>query len=155
LARPALFVPETKLGSELLREMQRRNQPMAIAVDEHGLVAGVVTIEDLVEEIVGEMAGEESRTAPDVVRESDGSMILRGSVSVEKLQELLGVEFARQDAVTTATTVAGLLNRIAGHVPRSGEQLGYHGLRFEVVEANQRKVLRLRVRRGAAVAPAP
>jgi len=155
LARPALFVPETKLGSELLREMQRRNQPMAITVDEHGLVAGVITIEDLVEEIVGEMAGEESRTPPDVVRESDGSMTLRGSVSVEKLQELLGVELARQDAVTTATTVAGLLNRIAGHVPRPGERLEYHGLRFEVVEANQRKVLRLRVRRGAAVAPAP
>ena len=55
LARPALFVPETKLGSDLLREMRRRNQPMAIAVDEHGLVAGVVTVEDLVEEIVGEM----------------------------------------------------------------------------------------------------
>jgi len=155
LARPALFVPETKLGSELLREMRRRNQPMAIVVDEHGLVAGVVTIEDLVEEIVGEMMQEESRTPPDVVRESDGSLTLRGSVSVEKLQELLGVEFAPEAAEATATTVAGLLNRIAGHVPRSGERLDYHGLRFEVVEANQRKVLRLRVRRGAAVAPAP
>ena len=154
LARPALFVPETKLGSQLLREMRRRNQPMAIVVDEHGLVAGVVTIEDLVEEIVGEVMQDETRTPPDVVRESDGSLTLRGSVSVEKLQELLGVEFARDEAETTATTVAGLLNRIAGHVPRSGERLDYHGLRFEVVEANQRKVLRLRVRRGAAVAPA-
>jgi CBS domain containing-hemolysin-like protein len=154
LARPALFVPETKLGSQLLREMRRRNQPMAIVVDEHGLVAGVVTIEDLVEEIVGEVVQEESRTPPDVVRETDGSLTLRGSVSVEKLQELLGVEFARDAAEATATTVAGLLNRIAGHVPRSGERLDYHGLRFEVMEANQRKVLRLRVRRGAAVAPA-
>jgi CBS domain containing-hemolysin-like protein len=153
LARPALFVPETKLGSELLREMRRRNQPMAIVVDEHGLVAGVVTIEDLVEEIVGEMQDGEHKP-PDVVRESDGGLILRGSVSVQKLQELLGVEFARGTAEATATTVAGLVNRIAGHVPRSGEQLDYRGLRFEVVEANQRKVLRLRVRRGAAVAPA-
>lgn len=153
LARPALFVPETKLGSELLREMRRRNQPMAIVVDEHGQVAGVVTIEDLVEEIVGEMQDAEHKP-PDVVRESDGGLILRGSVSVQRLQELLGVEFARGAAEATATTVAGLLNRIAGHVPRSGEQLDYRGLRFEVVEANQRKVLRLRVRRGAAVAPA-
>ena len=64
-------------------------------------------------------------------------MTLRGSVSVEKLQELFGVEFARRE-VTTATTVAGLLNRIAGHVPRPGERLEYNGLRFEVVEANQR-----------------
>jgi CBS domain containing-hemolysin-like protein len=154
LARPALFVPETKLGSQLLREMRRRNQPMAIVVDEHGLVAGVVTIEDLVEEIVGEVMQEETRTPPDVVRESDGSLTLRGSVSVEKLQELLGVEFAPDAAASTATTVAGLLNRIAGHVPGPGERLDYHGLRFEVVEANQRKVLRLRVRRSAAVAPA-
>ena len=154
LARPALFVPETKLGSQLLREMRRRNQPMAIVVDEHGLVAGVVTIEDLVEEIVGEVMQDETRTPPDVVRESDGSLTLRGSVSVEKLQELLGVEFAPDAAASTATTVAGLLNRIAGHVPGPGERLDYHGLRFEVVEANQRKVLRLRVRRSAAVAPA-
>ena len=154
LARPALFVPETKLGSELLREMRRRNQPMAIVVDEHGLVAGVVTIEDLVEEIVGEVVQDESHAPPDIVRESDGSLTLRGSVSVEKLQELVGVQFAPEAAEATATTVAGLLNRIAGHVPRSGERLDYHGLCFEVVEANQRKVLRLRVRRGAAVAPA-
>jgi putative hemolysin len=137
-----------------MREMRRRNQPMAIVVDEHGLVAGVVTIEDLVEEIVGEMVQDENRKPPDVVRESDGALILRGSVSVEKLQELLGVEFAPEAAEATATTVAGLLNRIAGHVPRSGERLDYHGLRFEVVEANQRKVLRLRVHRGAAAAPA-
>jgi CBS domain containing-hemolysin-like protein len=153
LARPALFVPETKLGSELLREMRRRNQPMAVIVDEHGLVAGVVTIEDLVEEIVGE-AQDVDQKPPDVVRESDGGLVLRGSVSVEKLQELLGVEFARGAAEATATTVAGLLNRIAGHVPRSGERLDYHGLSFEVVEANQRKVLRLRVRRGPEMAAA-
>ena len=153
LARPALFVPETKLGSELLREMRRRNQPMAIVVDEHGQVAGVVTIEDLVEEIVGEMQDADHKP-PDVVRESDGSLILRGSVSVQKLQELLGVEFARGTSEATATTVAGLVNRVAGHVPHSGERLDYRGLQFEVVEANQRKVLRLRVRRGATVAPA-
>lgn len=156
ITRPALFVPETKMGSELLKEMQRLNQHMAIAVDEHGLVAGVVTVEDLVEEIVGEMGKEDLRGAPDVVREADGSMLLRGSVGLSRLQALLGVEFA--DTVSesgTATTVAGLLNSIAGHVPKAGEQLSYDGLQFEVLEANQRKVLRLRVRPGAAVAPAP
>lgn len=153
LARPALFVPETKLGSELLKEMQRRNQHMAIAVDEHGLVAGVVTIEDLVEEIVGEM-GKDSHLVPDVVRETDGSVVLRGSVSVEKVQELFGIEFA-QPASDAATTVAGLVNSVAGHVPRAGEHIDYDGLRFEVVEANQRKVLRLRVRPRVAAAPVP
>ncbi len=154
IARPALFVPETKLGSDLLREMRRRNQPMAIVVDEHGLVAGVVTVEDLVEEIVGEAVHNQNHKPPDIVRESDGGLILRGSVSIGKLQELLGVEFEPEASEATSTTVAGLVNRIAGHVPRPGEQFQYQGLRFEVMEANQRKVLRLRVRRGAAVVPA-
>src|SRR5690242_4133702 len=152
LARPALFVPETKLGSDLLKEMRRRNQPMAIAIDEHGLVAGVVTVEDLVEEIVGEMGKDDSHVAPDIVRESDGSVVLRGSVSVAKLQELFGIEFA-DESDHAATTVAGLLNQVAGHVPRAGEQLDYEGLHFEVVEANQRKVLRLRVRPRILAAP--
>jgi putative hemolysin len=152
LSRPALFVPETKLGSDLLKEMRRRNEPMAIVVDEHGMVAGVVTVEDLVEEIVGEMGKQDDRVAPDIVRESDGSVVLRGSVSVSKLQELFGIEFV-DESNEAATTVAGLLNHIAGHVPRAGEQLHYEGLHFEVVEANQRKVLRLRVRPRILAAP--
>jgi CBS domain containing-hemolysin-like protein len=152
LVRPALFVPETKLGSDLLREMRRQNQQMAIVIDEHGMVAGVVTVEDLVEEIVGEMGKEDNHMVPDIVRESDGSVILRGSVSVAKLQELFGIEFA-DESDQAATTVAGLLNQIAGHVPRAGEQLNYEGLHFEVVEANQRKVLRLRVRPRLLAAP--
>lgn len=157
LVRPALFVPETKLGSELLKEMQRQNQQMAVAVDEHGLVAGVITIEDLVEEIVGEMGKgemgkEESYSARDVLREPDGSVILRGSMSLGKMQELFGVELAGAEEAS-ATTVAGLLNSVAGHVLRRGEQLDYNGLHFEVVEANQRKVLRLRVRQNLAAAP--
>ncbi len=152
ILRPVLFVPETKLGSELLKEMQTRNERVAIAVDEHGLVAGLVTMADLVEEIVGEMGREESHVARDIVREPDGSVVLRGSVAVEKLQYFLGVEFSH-GAAESATTVAGLLNSVAGHVPRAGEQIDCNGVRFEVVEANQRKVLRLRVRRQAAAAP--
>src|SRR6202790_4490364 len=80
LARPAFFVPETKRGSDLLKEMQRRNQQMAIVVDEHGTVAGIVTVEDLVEEIIGEIGEDDRVPAPDAVREPDGSLVLRGSV---------------------------------------------------------------------------
>ena len=153
IMRPALFIPETKLGSQLLKDLQQRNQQMAIVIDEYGSVAGLVTVEDLVEEIVGEI-GEEDRTpAPDVLREPDGSLVLRGSVSLEKLQELFGVEFP-PDRSEDATTVAGLLNSIAGHVPSPGEKYDFDGLRFEVLEANQRKVLRLRARRQAAALPA-
>ena len=153
IMRPALFVPETKLGSQRLKDMQQRNQQLAIVIDEYGSVAGLVTIEDLIEEIVGEF-GEEDRTpAPDVVRESDGSLVMRGSVSLEKLQELFGIELPPGRS-EDATTVAGLLNSIAGHVPAPGEKYDFDGLRFEVLEANQRKVLRLRARRQAAALPA-
>ncbi|HEX4002719.1 MAG TPA: hemolysin family protein [Candidatus Acidoferrales bacterium] len=147
LVHPALFVPETKFGSELLKEMQRKNQHMAIVIDEYGLLAGVVTVEDLVEEIVGEMAEEDHRPVPDVARESGGAMVLRGSVPVDKLAELFGIELDTLAGDSNATTLAGLLNSVAGHVPRTGETLELAGLRFEVLEANQRKVLRVRARR--------
>ncbi len=146
LARPAFFVPETKHGSDLLKEMQRRNQQMAIVVDEHGSVAGIVTVEDLVEEIIGEIGEDDRVPSPDAIREADGSLVLRGSVSVEKVQELFSVEWD-VSGEESATTIAGLLNHIAGHVPTAGEHLEYGGLRFEILEANQRKVLRLRARR--------
>ncbi len=153
VARPAFFVPETKHGSDLLKDMQRRNQQMAIVVDEHGSVAGIVTVEDLVEEIIGEIGEDDRVPAPDAVREPDGSLILRGSVSVEKVQELFGVEWDIS-AEESATTIGGLLNHVAGHVPVAGEHVDYGGLRFEILEANQRKVLRLRGRRIPAVVTA-
>jgi putative hemolysin len=153
LQRPAFFVPETKHGSDLLKEMQRRNQQMAIVVDEHGSVAGIVTVEDLVEEIIGEIGEDDRVPAPDAVREPDGSLILRGSVSVEKVQELFAVEWD-VSGEESATTIGGLLNHVAGHVPAAGELVNYGGLRFEILEANQRKVLRLRGRRLPATAVA-
>jgi putative hemolysin len=146
LMRPALFVPETKFGSELLKEMQRKNQQMAIVIDEYGLMAGVVTIEDLVEEIVGEIGEEDRRPAPDVIREAGGTLVVRGSVPVDKVGELFGVQLDSSRQNSTSTTIAGLLNSVAGHVPRTGEIIEADGIRFEVLEANQRKVLRVRAR---------
>jgi putative hemolysin len=146
LMRPALFVPETKFGSELLKEMQRKNQQMAIVIDEYGLMAGLVTIEDLVEEIVGEIGEEDRRPTPDVIRESGGSLIVRGSVPVDKVGELFGVKLDAAMQHSSASTIAGLLNSLAGHVPRTGEVIDADGVRFEVLEANQRKVLRVRAR---------
>jgi CBS domain containing-hemolysin-like protein len=147
LMRPALFIPETKSGSDLLKEMQRKNQQMAIVIDEYGLMAGVVTVEDLIEEIVGDLGEEDRRPAPDVVREASGSMVIRGSVPIEKVAELLGVSLEQTSEESGATTIAGLLNAVAGHVPHTGELIDAEGLRFEVLEANQRKVLRVRARR--------
>ena len=150
LTRPALFVPETKLGSELLKEMQQKNQQMAIVIDEYGLLAGVVTIEDLVEEIVGEIGEEDRRPAPDVIREAGGGMVLRGSVPVDKVGELFGAELEAAKEHVKARTIGGLLSSIAGHVPKIGEVIEIDGLRFEVLEANQRKVLSVRARRAAS-----
>ncbi len=146
LMRPVLFVPETKLGSQLLKDLQQKHQQLAIVVDEYGSVAGLVTAEDLVEEIVGEIGEEEDRAPmPDVARDAEGALLVRGSVPVEKLAELVGVEL--HEPPPGLTTVAGLLNHIAGHVPAAGETIEYAGLRFDVLEANQRKVLRLRIRK--------
>ena len=125
--RPALFIPEMKFGSELLKEMQRKNQQMAIVIDEYGLLAGVVTIEDLVEEIVGEIGEEDRRPAPDVIRESGGTMVLRGSVPVDKIAELFGVPLETAAQHSNVTTIAGLLNSVAGHVPRTGEIIEFDG----------------------------
>src|SRR5580698_7825721 len=146
LMRPALFIPETKFGSELLKEMQRKNQQMAVVIDEYGLMAGLVTIEDLVDEIVGEIGEEDRRPAPDVVREPGGALVIRGSVQLEKVSELFGVQLDSGMQHSAATTIAGLLNSVAGHVPRTGEVIDADGLRFEVIEANQRKVLRVRAK---------
>jgi putative hemolysin len=153
LARTALFVPETKVGSELLREMRQKDQPMAIIIDEHGLVAGLATVEDLVEEIVGESGRDGSNPAPDVMREPDGSLIVRGSMGIGNVEELLGVQFGEKSD-EAVTTIAGLLSHVLGKVPAPGDAIDLEGHRFEVLEANQRKVLRLRVRKRVTPTPA-
>ncbi len=151
LVRPALLVPETKLGSQLLKEFQQKSQEFAFVIDEYGSLAGIVTSEDLVEEIIGELGEEHHAHAPDIRRESDDALVVRGSVPLEKLFEVFGIRPDDTVREAGATTVAGLLNRLAGHVPLSGESIDYDGLHFEVLEANQRKVLRLRARRRGGV----
>ena len=146
LIRPVLLMPETKVGSELLREMRQKKQPMAVIIDEHGSVAGIATVEDLVEEIVGEAGYDRLHPAPDAVKELDGSLVLRGSMPIDHVQELLGVRLEDKSA-DTVTTIAGLLSYISGKVPAPGEHVELAGYQFEVLEANQRKVLRLRVRK--------
>jgi putative hemolysin len=146
LVRPGLFVPETKSGSELLREMRKKDHPVAIIIDEHGLVTGLATVEDLVEEIVGESGRDDRQPAPDVVREADGGLVMRGSMSIGHVEELIGVQFGDQ-ADEAVTTIAGLLSHVSGKVPAPGDKIDLAGHRFEVIEANQRKVLRLRIRK--------
>jgi len=133
------FVPESKLGSDLLREMQTQNIRMAIVVDEYGGVAGLVTIEDLVEEIVGEIRDE--RDKPEVVRDGDRGFIVSGGMDVDRLGELFGTKPEGKESAT----IAGLVSELAGRIPRKGEIVEEDGLRFEVLESTDRKVERVRV----------
>jgi CBS domain containing-hemolysin-like protein len=133
------FVPESKLGSELLQEMRKSNIRMAIVVDEYGGVAGLVTIEDLVEEIVGEIRDEHEKS--EVVKENDQSYILAGNVDVDRLDELFGVRPEGKDS----TTVAGLVSELAGRIPQKGEVIEEDGLRIEVLESTERRVERVRI----------
>jgi CBS domain containing-hemolysin-like protein len=133
------FVPETKLGSDLLREMQRDNLRLAMVIDEYGGVAGLVTIEDLVEEIVGEIRDEHEKS--EIVKESETSYIFNGNTDVDLLEKLLGVRPEEKEA----TTIAGLVSELAGHIPKAGEVFQENGLRFEVLESTERRVDRVRV----------
>jgi CBS domain containing-hemolysin-like protein len=139
MSKDVYLVPETKRGSELLREMQRENVRMAIVIDEYGGVAGVVTIEDLVEEIVGELRDEDE--ARDVVREKDHSYIVPGGMDVDRLDDLFDIRRGDWEA----TTIGGLVTEFAGHIPAPGEVIEREGLRFEVLQSTQRRVERVRV----------
>ena len=139
MRRDVYFVPESKLGSDLLREMQKNNIRMAIVVDEYGGVAGLVTIEDLVEEIVGEIRDEHEK--PEIVKENQASYIVPGSMDVDRLAELFGTRPEGRESAT----IAGLVSELAGHIPRKGETVDEDGLRFEVLESTDRKVERVRI----------
>jgi CBS domain containing-hemolysin-like protein len=139
MRRDVYFVPESKLGSDLLREMQKQNIRMAIVVDEYGGVAGLVTIEDLVEEIVGEIRDDHEK--PEIVREGERSFIVAGGMDVDRLDELFGSKPEGKESAT----IAGLVSELAGRIPRKGEVVQEDGLRFEILESTDRKVERVRV----------
>jgi putative hemolysin len=141
-----LFVPESKSVSDLLREMQKDNIRMAVVVDEYGAVAGLVTTEDLVEEIVGELR-DEHEAKVDVVREGAEAYVVPGSVGVVRLYDLFGVSVEGFEA----TTVGGLVSEIAGRIPQAKETVEAEGLKFEVLASTDRRIERLRIRRAGAV----
>jgi CBS domain containing-hemolysin-like protein len=145
LVRPVLVVPETKPLRELLREFQSAHQQLAVVVDEYGGSSGVVTLEDVIEEIVGEIQDEHQRHVPDVAKESDGVYVINGAAHVEVLEELFGVEVGE----VGFDSVAGLVLDILGHLPRIGERAYWQGLDLEVVELERRRLRRVRVRRSA------
>ncbi len=145
ILRPAFFVPETKTASELLKTMQVDHVQIAIVVDEYGGVAGLVTVEDILEEIVGEIEDEdiEEEEIIEIVEGSDGYWEVLGSTEIDKIERLLDLDFSDDDF----TTIAGLVTTEEGHVPKVGEKLDIRGLDIEVLEADEKRIGRLRLRK--------
>jgi putative hemolysin len=145
LLRPAYYVPETKRVSDLLKEFQRQQVQSAVVVDEYGGTAGLVTLEDLLEEIVGEIRDEYDVEAESVLDEGNGAFIFSGKVDIDELAERLGVAIPRDGF----GTVGGYLLSHLGRVPAVGEIFEVGGLRVQVLEAERRRVGRVRVQRVA------
>jgi len=167
IQRPAAFVPETKMVAELLREMQSEKQHMRIVIDEYGSVAGVITIEDLLEAIVGSISDEHDEPEEDdaPVREASGAYVVSGTFELSRLRDLFADQFVEEEAIDggsdeddddaatalrlpehyESTTVGGLVSEIAGHIPLPGEVVEEDGLRLEVLASTDRRIDRIRV----------
>jgi putative hemolysin len=146
IQRPAALVPETKRVNELLREMQREKQHMRVVIDEYGGVAGLVTIEDLLEEIVGRISDEHEydsdHDAP--LHEAGGTWLVSGNLELTRLEDLLTGSYQIAQEYQAAT-VGGLVSEIAGRIPLPGEVIVADSLRFEVVASTDRRIERVRV----------
>ena len=142
LMRPAYYVPETKLVDDLLQEMQRRQVQMAIVVDEYGGVVGIVTVEDLLEEIVGEIADEYDEEPPPFRRLPDGSYMVDARMEVDLFNEELGLKLPEGEY----ETLGGFLLSLFQKIPEPGEEIRYRSIRFLVTESDKRSIVKVRVR---------
>ena len=153
LLRPVHFVPATARAVQVLREMQRRRTQLAVVVDEHGGVAGLLTLEDLVEELVGEILGEQEQPEALFHREPGGSALARGEAPLRELNRALDLDLPEGEGFST---VAGLCIVLAGAVPQRGARLrAPDGTEIEVVDASPRVVRLVRLHRRPAPADRP
>jgi CBS domain containing-hemolysin-like protein len=149
LVRELKPVPETKRVCDLLREMQQNGAHMAVVVDEYGNTAGIATMEDLVEEVFGEIRDEHEPTA-DIEEEPDGSYVVSGSFDLDHLHELVAF---RPEEEMESTTVGGLVTEWLGHVPKKGEIVEQQGIKLEVVAGNDLRVDKVRISKSGNGAP--
>jgi putative hemolysin len=146
IMRPAYFIPGVKPVADLLEEMRKSNTQVALVIDEYGSVSGLVTIEDLLEEIVGEIEDEDvGEDETQLVTEDDGAVVVKGATEIRKIELHYDLELEADDF----STVAGLVVNELGHVPAAGEKLSYRELEFEVVDADDRRVNLVRLRKSA------
>lgn len=144
ILRDPYFVPETKTAAQLLKDMQVNRMQLAIVIDEYGGVAGIVTVEDILEEIVGEIEDEDTDDEEiiEIVEATGGYWDVLGSTEIDKIERLFDLEIDDDDF----TTIAGMVTSEAGYVPKVGEKLSFHGLDVEILRADEKKVGLLRLR---------
>jgi CBS domain containing-hemolysin-like protein len=149
LVMPVFLVPETKKIADLLKELQERRSTFAVVIDEYGGTAGICSVEDIVEELVGEIKDEYDAETEPIALEGDGSLLVAGRVNIERLEQALEARLANGEDVGT---VGGLVTTAFGRVPRPGESLDYKGFTVEVVDAERKRVNRVRFKRKPAAA---
>jgi putative hemolysin len=144
LLRPAYFIPETKSASELLKNMQLNHVQISVVIDEYGGVAGIVTVEDIIEEIVGEIEDEdiEDEEIIEIIEGEDGYFDVLGSTEIGKIERLFGMEIEDDDF----STIAGLVTSEVGYVPKPEEKLFIRGLEIEILKADEKRIHLLRLR---------
>lgn len=144
MLRPAYYVPETIPVSELMKQMQAAHVQIGIVIDEYGGVAGLISLEDIVEELVGEIEDEDTAAEEvvEVVPVSEGCYDVIGSAEIDTLEELFGIEIEDADF----TTIAGMVTSESGYVPKEGEVLEMHGLSVEVLKADEKRISMVRLR---------
>lgn len=143
IMREPYFVPETKNIEALLQEFRTKRVHMAIAIDEYGGTSGLITIEDLIEEIIGDIQDEYDLEEEWLVEGEDGSLLVDGRLNIDELERHFELSLAKENV----DTVGGYLSQLCGHVPQPGETVEANGLAFAVVDADERKLRRARVRR--------
>ena len=141
ILRPILFVPETLKVNQLLRELRSQHVHMAIVLNEHGIVTGLITLENVLEEIVGEISDEHEMAAEKYIELKQGGWLMNGNMPIEDVAELVGIEFETESALT----LGGFLTEQLQHVPKKGERILYKDYYFQVQEASPKRVLRVLV----------
>ncbi len=143
ILRPPLFVPKSGKVNELLETFKQEKNHMAIVVDEYGLTAGLVTIEDILEEIVGDIQDEYDEELPEYEENEDGTIVADAKMNLDHLADLLNVAFPEEDV----ETLGGFVCAIYGNLPKTGEEVEYNGLHFKVLDADERRIKRVKVTR--------
>jgi CBS domain containing-hemolysin-like protein len=142
-ARPPFYIPETKNLEELLQEFKKRRVHLAIVIDEYGGTSGLITIEDLLEQIVGDIQDEYDREEELIQFQPDGSTVVDARLPIEEFEQLFEIEIEREKF----DTVGGLIFYLLGRVPRTGDEVSGSGIRFTVLSAGERRIGKLRAER--------